>query len=149
METPLENRKIEIEQKTLNYLNTTRKWAMFLAIIGFIFLGLLIVIGLLAGTFLTAFSSGEKGLGIPESLMFVPVLLLTVICFFPVLFLFRFSKHASHAIQTLDKLTLHKSFKNLKFYFVYIGILIIIILSFYLVVLIVAGSSLAFLKGLG
>jgi hypothetical protein len=149
MKAPLENRKIEIEKETLTHLNSSRKWAMFLAIIGFIFLGLIIIIGLIAGTFLTAFNSGEKGLGIPESLMFVPVLLLAVILFFPVLFLFRFSKHTSHAIQTLDKLELHKAIKNLKYYFAYIGILIIIIFSLYIVVLIVAGSSMAFLKGLG
>jgi hypothetical protein len=148
METPIENRKIEIEPQTIKHLNTTRKWAMFLAIIGFIILGLIIIIGLIAGTFLTAFNSGGKDLGIPESLMFVPILLLAVIYFFPVLFLFRFSKHTSHAVQTLDKLEFHKAIKNLKSFFVYIGVLIIIILSLYIVVLIVAGSSLAFLKGL-
>jgi hypothetical protein len=148
MEAPLEIKKIEIEQETLNQLNSARKWAMFLAIIGFIFLGLIVIIGLIAGTFLTAFSTGEMGLGIPESLMFIPVLLLGAIYFFPVLFLFRFSKHTLHAIHNLDKLALHKAFKNLKAYFAYIGILIIIILSFYIVVLIVAGSSMAFLKGL-
>lgn len=148
METSLENKKIEIEQETLKHLNTTRKWAMFLAIIGFIILGLIVIIGLIAGTFLTAFNSGGKDLGIPESLMFVPILLLAVIYFFPVLFLFRFSKHTSHAVQTLDKLEFHKAIKNLKSFFVYIGVLIIIILSLYIVVLIVAGSSLAFLKGL-
>ena len=148
MEAPLESRKIEIEQETLNHLNTTRKWAMFLAISGFIFLGLIIIIGLIAGTFLSAFSSGEKGLGIPESLMFVPVLFIAVVYFFPVLFLFRFSKHASHAVHKLDKLELHKAIKNLKFYFVYIGVLIILVFSLYVAILIVAGSSLAFLKGL-
>jgi magnesium-transporting ATPase (P-type) len=148
MEAPLESRKIEIEQETLNHLNTTRKWAMFLAIIGFIFLGLIIIIGLIAGTFLTAFSSGEKGLGIPESFMFIPILLIALVYFFPVLFLFRFSKHSSHAIQHLDKLELNKAIKYLKYYFVYTGVLIIIIFSLYIVVLVVAGSSMAFLKGL-
>ena len=145
MEATLENRKIEIELETIKHLSTTRKWAMFHAIIGFIFLGVIIVIGLITGTFLTAFNSGEKGLGIPESLMFVPVLILAVIYFFPVLFLFRFSKHTSHAIQALDKLEFNKAIKNLKYYFAYLGILIIIILF---IVLIVAGSSMAFLKGL-
>jgi hypothetical protein len=148
METPIETRKIEIEIDTLKHLNTARKWAMFLAIIGFIFLGLIIIIGLIAGTFLTAFSSGEKGLGIPESLMFVPILLLALVYFFPVLYLFRFSKHTSHAIHTYDKLELHKAIKNLKYYFAYIGVLIIVIFSLYITVLIIAGSSMAFLKGL-
>jgi magnesium-transporting ATPase (P-type) len=148
MESSLENNKIEVERETLSHLDTTRKWAMFLAIIGFIFLGLIIIIGLIAGTFLTAFNAGEKGLGIPESLMFVPVILLSVVYFFPVLFLFRFSKHTSHAIQKFDKLELHKALKNLKYYFAYIGVMIIIVFSIYIIVLIVAGSSMAFLKGL-
>jgi MFS family permease len=149
METSLENRKIEIGQETMNKLNTTRKWTMFLAIIGFIFLGLFIVIGVIAGTFLSAFNSGKADLGIPESLMFVIFLVLAVIYFFPVLFLFRFSKHTAHAVQTLDKQELHKAFRNLKSYFVYIGVLIIIVLLFYVVALIVTGTSMAFLKGLG
>jgi hypothetical protein len=149
MEIQPEPRKIEIDEKTLNHLNTTRKWVMFLAIIGFIVLGLFIVISLIAGTFLTVFNLSDKGLGVPESLMFIPVLLLALIYFFPVLFLFRFSKHMGHAIQTLDNEELHKALKNLKSYFVYIGTLIILGLTGYLVALIIAGSSLSFLKGMG
>ncbi|MDO9340990.1 MAG: DUF5362 family protein [Bacteroidales bacterium] len=149
METTLENRKIEIAQETLNNLNTTRKWTMFLAIIGFIFLGLFIVIGVITGIFLSAFNSGATSMGIPESLLEVIFIILAIVYFFPVLFLFRFSKHAAHAVQTLDKQELHKAFQNLKSYFAYLGVLLIIVLSFYIVALIVAGTSMAFLKGLG
>jgi MFS family permease len=121
---------------------------MFLAIIGFIFLGLFIVIGIIAGTFLTAFNTGEKSLGIPESLMFVIFFILVVIIYFPLHFLFRFSKHTSKAVSTNDKQELHKAFKNLKFYFAYLGVLIIIVLILYIVALVLVGTSMAFLKGL-
>ena len=127
METNPEIRKIEIDQDTLNHLNTTRKWTMFLAILGFIFLGLLIIIGIIAGTFLSAFSSGKTGIGITESLILIVFLALAIVYFFPVLFLFRFSKHTAHAVQTINKEELQKAIKNLKFYFVYLGILVIII----------------------
>jgi protein-S-isoprenylcysteine O-methyltransferase Ste14 len=149
METNLGNRKIEIDQETLTNLNIARKWTMFLAIIGLIFLGLFIVIGVIASTFLSAFKSGETGLGVSETLMLVMFLVLVLVNFFPLFFLFRFSKHTAHAVQTLDKQELHKAFKNLKYFFVYLGILIIVLLLFYVVVLIVAGTSIAFLKGLG
>ncbi|MGC1392592.1 MAG: hypothetical protein WA816_16275 [Bacteroidales bacterium] len=148
MESPLENRKIEIEQETLNHLNTTRKWAMFLAIIGFIILGMFIVIAAIAVTFFSAFKSSQSGFGISESMIFVILLLVAIVSYFPIRFLFRFSKFTSHAIHTIDKLEFNKAIKNLKYYFAYIGVLIIIILSIYIVVLIIAGSSLAFLKGL-
>ncbi len=148
MEASTENRKIEIEQGTLNYLNSIRKWAMFFAILGFIFLGLMIIIGIAAGTFLSAFKSSDAVSAVPESLFIVIIVALALIYFFPVLFLFRFSKHTAIAVQTLAKEELHKAFKNLKAYFVYIGVLVIIALTIYVIALIVAGTSMAFLKGL-
>lgn len=148
METPIENRTIEIDAKTLTQLNRTRKWAMFLAIINFIFLGMIIVFGLLAGTFFKIFNYGEDGNSIPGFLTFIPVAVVALVYFFPVLFLFRFSKKAALAIVTLDKTELHSAIKNLKLYFAYIGILIIIVFFIYFSVLFIAGSSVAFLKGL-
>lgn len=148
MENSQENRKIEIEQETLNDLNVTRKWSMFMAILGFIFLGLLLIIGLLAGTFFSALAPGTEGLKIGGAFFFMIFLIIAVIYFFPVLFLFKFSRHTGNAVTSLDKTELHKAFRNLKSYFVYIGILIIIGLSFYLISLIFIGSTLSFLRGL-
>ena len=149
MDTSTEIRKIEIEQESLNYLNTTRKWAMFFAIIGFIFLGIILIAGLVAGTFLSVFKSPEMGGGIPQILVFVFVIIMALVYFFPILFLFRFSKHTANAVQTLSKEELKKALRNLKSYFVYIGILLIIVLVIYFIVLVVAGTSMAFLKGMG
>ena len=81
--------------------------------------------------------------------MFVIFLVLAAVYFFPILFLFRFSKHTAHAVHTLNTHELHKAFQNLKSYFVFLGVLIIIVLSFYIVALIVAGTSMVFLKGPG
>ncbi len=149
MEPSTEIKKIEIGQESINHLNTIRKWAMFMSILGFITLGLLIIIGLIMGTFLTAFNSGEAGPGLPESLIIIFVLLMAAVYFFPVLYLFRFSKHTANAVEKLDKEELYKAIKNLKSYFVYLGVLIVIGLVFYLVALIAAGASMSFLKGIG
>jgi small-conductance mechanosensitive channel len=149
MDSSIENKKIEIDQETLKQLNSTRKWTMFLSILGFIFLGLLILIGIIAGTFLSAFSTGETVPGVPEYLIFVIFLIAAVLYFFPVLFLFRFSKHSSLAVQNLDKTELHKALRNLKSYFAYLGLLIIVFLSLYITLIIITGTSMAFLKGMG
>jgi MFS family permease len=149
MENAPEVRKIEIEQDSLNYLNTTRKWTMFLAILGFIFLGLMLIGGLIAGFFLSAFKTTDIPVGFPEWLVFVIILIFAVLYFFPIFYLFRFSKHTSNAVHSLDKEELKKAFKNLKSYYVYIGIFTIIILAFYFIALIGAGASMAFLKNLG
>jgi MFS family permease len=149
MENAPEIRKIEIEQDSLNYLNTTRKWTMFLAILGFIFLGLMLIGGLFAGFFLSAFKTADIPAGFPEWLVFFIILIFAVLYFFPIFYLFRFSKHTSNAVHTLDKEELRKAFKNLKSYYVYVGIFTIIILVFYFIAIVGAGASMAFLKNLG
>jgi hypothetical protein len=148
MENSTENKKIEIEHEALKYLNTTRKWVMFLAVFGFIILGLIIVIGLIAGTFMSAFSEGKLNTVFSGPLIFGAVVLAAIVYFFPGLYLFRFSKHLARALESYDKLELHKAFKNLKSYFVYIGVLIILFMIVYVAALVITGTSMSFLKGL-
>jgi hypothetical protein len=149
MEDTAEIKKIEIEQDTLKDLNITRKWTMFLAILGFIGIGIIVIVGLFAGVFLSVFKTSAGKLGISEGLIFAFVVLSAVIYFFPVLYLFMFSTQISNAVKTLDKLELKKAFKNLKRYYVYIGILIIVVIVIYIVAFVAAGASVAFLKDLG
>jgi hypothetical protein len=148
MDLKPENGKIEIGQETLKHLNKLRKWTMFLSVSGFIFFGLIISLGLITGTFLTAFSHSDKISGIPDALILAFFIGLALINFFPVIFLFRFSKHTSKALSTLDRMEMHIAIKYLKRFFIYLGAILIAIISLYLVSLILAGTSAAFLKGL-
>jgi hypothetical protein len=143
-----ESEKIDIDQNSLRSLNTLRKWTMFHAILGFIFLGLFVITGAIAGTFLTAFSIGKSGLGLNELSVLAIIFMLAVAYFFPILFLFRFSKYSAHVVQTQNKQDLNKALKNLKAYFVYLGVILIICIALYFVVLYLSGSSLTLIKGL-
>ncbi len=149
MGTTPDDKTIEIDHRSLKNLDTARKWAMFIAIFGFIFLGLLIIMGLIAGTFLTAFSNGETASGFPEYLMLIIYCILALAYFFPLLYLFRFSLLTAQAIKIPDKDLLYKAIRNLKSYFVHIGILIIIVLAFYIVILILTGATIALPKSTG
>lgn len=148
MEPNPEIKKIEIGQETLKHLSNLRKWTMFLAVSGFIFLGLIITLGIITGTFLTAFNHSDKIAGVPDYLVMAFFIGLGLINFFPVIFLFRFSKHTSNALSTLESKEMHIAIKYLKRFFVYLGILLIVVISLYLVSLIMAGAVAAFLKGL-
>ena len=149
MENTSESKKIEIEQETINDLDSTRKWTMFLAIMGFIGIGIILSIGLFAGVFLSIFKTGDTPIGITEGLVFIPVLIVAVIYFFPVLFLFRFSKHTAFAVKNLDKQALSKAVKNLKSYYIFLGILVIFLITAHVFAFIAAGASFGFLKDLG
>jgi formate hydrogenlyase subunit 3/multisubunit Na+/H+ antiporter MnhD subunit len=144
----IEERKIEIGQETLKILNTIRKWTMFLAILGFIGIGVLLIAGIFTGTFLIVFNTSDADKGLTEILFFSLLISLALIYFFPVFYMFRFSKNTSEAVRNIDREKLHKAFKNLKAFYVYIGILVITILVLYVIFFLTLGASLSFLKNL-
>jgi hypothetical protein len=148
MEMPEEPGKLEIGEETLRQLNKARKWAMFLAVCGFIFLGLMIVLGLLTGTFLTAFKNGDTPDSIPDIVLITGFIAIILINFFPILFLFRFSTHASNAVTTHNPLEFQSAMRNLKRFFVNIGIILILALVSYLAGLAMAETLINVLRGL-
>ena len=141
MEVNPDKKIIEIDEATLRHLKSAGKWSMFIGIIGFILLGIIIIAGILAGTFLAAFNSGESGTKLPDALIMAIIIAAGVICLLHVFFLVRFSKHASNAARMNDSTEFKKAIKSLKLYFIYIGILIIILLSGYLAAFVISGSS--------
>jgi len=163
MEEYQSEKKIEIGSDALGYLDTTRKWTMFFAVLGFIVIGLMIIGGFAAGALMKSLSglSGVEGLegmegmeaagaasGVAQVLFIVIMLVFAVIYFFPLFFLLKFSTHTSRAVKALDREELGKAFRYMKSYWLYIGVLVIIVLAIYLIIFLVAGSSLAFLSGL-
>jgi protein-S-isoprenylcysteine O-methyltransferase Ste14 len=147
MENQQEEKKIELSPEALKNLNATWKWTMFLSVLGYIFLGLLIIGGVATSTFLTAFRTSESNLGIPESLLTAGIIVAAIIYFLPIFFLFRFSRNTRDAIHERDSRKLDKALRNLRIYFTFLGILVIFILSVYFVALFAAGASMSFLKG--
>jgi hypothetical protein len=73
----------------------------------------------------------------------------SVIYFIPGLYLYRFSRHTSNAVKLLSSQELNKAFKNLRAYYIYTGILLIVILLIYVVAFFAAGASIEFLKDQG
>jgi hypothetical protein len=147
MQNQKEHGRIEIGQDTLKILNTIRKWTMFLAVSGFIFLGLILMLGIITGTFLSAFNQSDNTPGVPDMLLIGGFLVAALIVFFPILFLFRFSKHTSNAVATLDGREMHKAVKNLKRFFLFIGIYLIMLIIAYFIALLFFGASTSLLKG--
>src|SRR5262249_19193552 len=122
------------------YLSETAKWAKFLSVLGFIFCGLIVLVALFAGSFIASSFNrfGTEGLtffsGAVVSFFYV---LIAVLYFFPCLFLFRFATKMQVALRNNDQELLNTSFRNLRGFYRFVGILTIVLLSFYVLVLIV------------
>lgn len=135
-----------IDPNSKAHLSEAARWAKFLAIVGFIVCGLVVIIGIFAGSILSSmpgqFSSELGGMGSMGSglgaMMAVVYIAIAILYFFPCLFLFRFANFMKAAIAADDQETLNKSFQNLKVMFRYVGILTIIVLTLYLIVFLIA-----------
>jgi hypothetical protein len=108
------------------HLLVTRKWSMFLSILGLI-ISALMIIALFA---LLAFNA--MGAAFPFGLnMFFPYLLLMLCYFFPLYYLLQFSKYSKQAIEQRDSNLLTLAIFNLKRHYRFLAILIIIMLILY------------------
>ena len=138
-ESATEGQQLQMSGEAVRYLVKSRNWTMFIAIMGFIGLGFLLifaVVMLAAGSFMP----GRMGAStpMPMGLFSLIYLVLAVLYFFPVLYLLRFSQYSGKAAQSLDPMHLTEAIKNLSRHFQWIGISIISIIGLYVVVLIVA-----------
>ena len=135
-----------IDQISRVHLSEAAKWAKFLSIVGFVMCGLVVIIGIFAGSIFATMSgvysdefrssSGiSSGIGAMMAFFYIGF---AILYFFPCLFLFRFANRMKSALSTNDQLTLNSSFQNLKVMFRYVGILTIIVLSLYALLFFVA-----------
>lgn len=117
----IEKKELILDVKSQVFLTEIRKWSMFLAILGFIFLGLLVLIGLfigLAGSFFGSYLGG-----IERFLIFFVYIIIGVLYFFPIYYLLKFSVNMKKALDQSEQKGLTVAFEYLKSHYKFIGIL--------------------------
>jgi len=125
------------------FLLKTAKWGKFLAILGFIVTGFLFLAGILMSFVLGMLPDEMMPLNMPFSPIVFSVIYIAIagIYVIPVIFLNNFCNNAIKAIENSSTDNLTASIRNLKNLFVFVGISTIIILSFYTIILIIAGTA--------
>jgi hypothetical protein len=128
--------QVSVNQEIMGYLLEISKWGKFLAIVGYIGIGFLILAAfgvIIGGSFLSGFSDFEFPMGI----FGVLYLVIAVLYFFPVNYLYRFSGQIRQGLNSNDQQSVTSGFGNLKSLFKFMGIFTIVMLSIYALALIV------------
>ncbi len=138
---------LTITSQARESLQTAAKWSGFLAILGFVFVGLLVIVMLTMGSTLAALSGGMNGMegagGMMTGIMAVYAIVIAVVYFFPLLYLWNFSSKMKAALRSDDVATLNEAFRNLGRHYKYIGILMAIVLGLYLIIFLIAMLGMA------
>ncbi len=137
---------LTIDPLTKEHLSETAKWARFLAIAGMI-----VVLLVLAFTIYSVTVLGGVGLPGSNDLSGNPnfvnsmrigaiggAIVMLAIAFFPLLFLLRFANGMRSAIASNDQNRLNAAFQNLKIYFRYLGIVVLIVMILYTLIFVFA-----------
>ena len=123
---------LHLDDPSFSYFREAAKWARFIAIVGFIFCGILVLFAFFAGTIFATLTAGLGGYApIGGGLFTIVYLVFALLWFFPFLYLYRFASQMQLALHHKEQLKLQNSFKNLKSYFRFMGILFIVVLSIY------------------
>lgn len=127
--------ELQLDSTAKDFIKEIAKWAYFLSILGFIGIGLLLLIAVFAGTLFSAMGNTMPGMGAYGSsfgaAMGAIYFLLAAFYFFPVYYLFKFSSNAKKAFRDNDSETLTASFGYLKSHYKFIGILMVVFLAIY------------------
>ncbi|MBB2145419.1 hypothetical protein GM921_07985 [Pedobacter sp. LMG 31464] len=135
-----EQTTLVVSEEIRSYIYEIAKWAGFLAIVGFVFTGIMII---------GAFTIGAAMNTSPEIMLMAGPLgkfgsiFFTVIClvyafavFYPSLLLFKYSTKAKHGVLYGEQGSLNDALSKLKSLFKYWGILTIIFISLYVLAII-------------
>ena len=121
------------------FLSETARWANFLAIIGFVIIGIIVVIAIFAGSMIGTMASQIPNSGfnaLSGGVITILYLAMAGIYIFPVLYLYRFATNMKIALRNDNQEALSASFENLKSHYKFFGILMIIVLGFYALMLV-------------
>jgi hypothetical protein len=135
---------IAINEEIKSYLLESAKWCKFLAILGYIGMGILTLVGLLMMVGLPFMSSSYES--VPLFGLGLLYVLLAVVYYFPTLYLYRFAFRIKQGFYSNDESVLTDGFLNLKKSLRFVGIMIIILLSLYALILVIAIPTALFLN---
>lgn len=127
-----DNQKLEVTSFIKENLSQTAKWAKFLAIVGFVGLVIMCLIAVLMLT-VGSFISYQLNTPFNPGVLGVTYLTIVLVYFFPLKYLYDFSVKMKKALNLTDNQAFSESFSALKSHYKFIGILMIISLSIYLI----------------
>lgn len=126
-----EEKALNINHLSNNYLTETRKWTYFLSIIGFVFVGLMVVASVIVGIVFSVMPTFDSPMPFPMSLFALLYLVLALVYFFPVYYLYQFSVKMKSALLQKAEDSLEASFGFLKSHYKFLGIFTIVMLVLY------------------
>lgn len=128
--------ELRIDSASKTFLLEVAKWTTFLAILGYIGIGLMVLAGivmLISGASMSSYNSSMMPMG-GGAFFALFYLIFAAFYFIPINYLYKFASNMKLAIEAKNQANLTKSFEYLKSHYKFIGILTIVVISIYILI---------------
>lgn len=130
-------------------LHTLAYWGKFLAIVGYISVGFMIIGALIMKVVMSLNPYGDiyAQAGISSNMIAILYLIMAIVYFFPVHYLFKFSTNIRKALNENNEIALQTGLENLASNFKFVGIMTIVTIAIYILFIIIMsiGAATAFM----
>jgi hypothetical protein len=126
-----------LSDQAVYFLADTRKWARFMAIIGYILIGFLVLGAIVMAAIFDSLTATIPNYPVSGTFLAVLYIAMALIYFFPVYYLDKFSVKMKYALNSGEESQLTESFQWLRAHYRFIGILTIVLLALYALAFIV------------
>ncbi len=136
---------LTLNDQAVDALRVSGKWCMFLAIVGFIGIGLLLIVAVVMFAVMSAvpnmaMAGADTGPGVPAFALFGAMkgllsglyVVLAIVYFFPVYYLYKYAKGMKMSIEASNSDLLSEALVNLKSHHKFLGIMTIVMISIYI-----------------
>ena len=131
-EKQTENFENQLTSAAVGFLQESAKWSKFMAIVGFVGIGLMVLVSLfMAIGFSSMGTANMPELPFSMSVFSIIYVLFAAIYFFPVYYLYQYATKTSAALNSKNKQLLADGLENLKSHHKFLGIFTLIIISLY------------------
>jgi hypothetical protein len=144
----MENNGLQLNEQAVLALKESAKWTFFLSILGFIGIGLMVLMAVFMTSMFSSipdyigdeYSSqmGFNPFGAAQGLFSVIYLLIAVLYFFPIYYLYKYATGIKEAINTRSSDLLSNAFVNLKSHHKFLGITALVVISLYAFIFLIA-----------
>jgi len=137
MENRNETLVVSVDAK--EYLQESAKWSKILAIIGFVGIGIMVVVAFFMGIIATFVSPEVSAMrSFPSGIFTILYLLMAGIYYLPVYYLYKYATDTKKALVSNDSELLEAGLEKLKSHHKFLGIMMLVLLSIYALLFVIA-----------
>jgi hypothetical protein len=131
---------LQLNEQAVAGLRESAKWSTFLAIIGFIGVGFMVLAAIFMGSAMALIPedpysrTGMNPFGAMKGFISIFYIVMAVIYFFPILYLYNYAKKMKDALNYRNSDTLSEAFVQLGKHHKFLGIMIIVLISLYIII---------------